>query len=45
MKYLYMKIVKNLNKYKLPELQDMALENNIPLINNFGKKKNKVELI
>ena len=37
-------IIKNINKYKLAELQDLAFEYNINIQNN-NKKKNKSELI
>ena len=37
-------IIKNINKYKLPELQDIAIKYNINLSNN-NKKKTKGELI
>jgi len=37
-------IIKNINKYKLPELQDLAIEYNISIQNN-NKKKSKNELI
>ena len=37
-------IIKNINKFKLPELQDLAIEYNISMHNN-NKKKSKNELI
>lgn len=40
----YKKILKNLNKYKLPELQDIAIQFKLPKENN-NKKKTRLELI
>jgi hypothetical protein len=40
----YKNILKNLNKYKLAELQDIAIENKIPIKNN-NIKKTRSELI
>ena len=37
-------VLKNLNKYKLPELQDIAIEYNLGLQSN-GKNKNKNQLL
>lgn len=42
--YNYKEILKNLNKYKLPELQDLALEFNIKLSSEL-KKKTRNDLI
>lgn len=33
-----------LSKYKLPELKQMCIDKNLPLLNECGKKKNKKEL-
>jgi len=40
----YTNILKNLNKYKLPELQDLAIQFKLPKENN-NKKKTRLELI
>jgi hypothetical protein len=40
----YTNILKNINKYKLPELQDLAIQFKLPKENN-NKKKTRLELI
>ena len=40
----YKNILKNLNKYKLPELQDISFQFKLPIENN-NKRKTRIELI